>query len=284
MQPPSVEELEYQDEEAIDLLNLNTGASTTTASYKSPSSNFDLLSGLNDNASSSFGDFVSSGTAPVINPKTTTDDLFDPFGTANANADNKNTLLGDWANVNVAPNINVTNPLPEQQQKPKDLFADLADLTAGLNFNNQKTTSNGNSSPYMVPPTTPQHGPPTTPQHQARSPINSRPDYSRSHFDNLNKGEQKIDTKNGKPKTEDVFGDLLGSQGYQFANKKDNFPRTINEMRKEELIKEMDPDKLRILEWVSISSFLNLNSYPNSTYSYGIMTFYYKVCPKNIMK
>lgn len=51
-------------------------------------------------------------------------------------------------------------------------------------------------------------------------------------------------------KSEDVFGDLLGSQGYQFAAKKDNAPRTINEMRKEEVAKDMDPEKLKIMEWV----------------------------------
>jgi cyclin G-associated kinase len=42
-----------------------------------------------------------------------------------------------------------------------------------------------------------------------------------------------------------VFGDLLGSQGYQFP-KRETGPRTINEMRKEELAKDMDPDKLKV--------------------------------------
>lgn len=44
----------------------------------------------------------------------------------------------------------------------------------------------------------------------------------------------------------DIFGDLLGSQGYQFSSKKEAGPRTINEMRKEELAKDMDPDKLKV--------------------------------------
>jgi hypothetical protein len=38
---------------------------------------------------------------------------------------------------------------------------------------------------------------------------------------------------------------LLGSQGYQFP-KRETGPRTINEMRKEELAKDMDPDKLKV--------------------------------------
>ena len=47
-------------------------------------------------------------------------------------------------------------------------------------------------------------------------------------------------------KSADVFGDLLGSQGYDFLSKKDAGPRTINEMRKEEIVKDMDPDKLKV--------------------------------------
>lgn len=118
---------------------------------------------------------------------------------------------------------------------------------------NLSASNNGTYSPQKAPSSTPQHtsspqaGVRTTPQHYAKSPVDPRPDYSRSHFDNVfNKNEPKTKTKSG-----DVFGDLLGSQGYQFAAKKDNTPRTINEMRKEELAKDMDPDKLKIMEWVS---------------------------------
>eukprot|EP00106_Octopus_bimaculoides_P013233 XP_014780675.1 PREDICTED: cyclin-G-associated kinase-like [Octopus bimaculoides] len=49
-----------------------------------------------------------------------------------------------------------------------------------------------------------------------------------------------------KPKVDtDTFGDLLGG----FSSKKANEPRTIGEMRKDILAKEMDPDKLKIMEW-----------------------------------
>lgn len=48
-----------------------------------------------------------------------------------------------------------------------------------------------------------------------------------------------------------MFGDLLGSQGYDFA-KREAGPRTMNAMRKEEMAKEMDPEKIKILEWVSV--------------------------------
>ncbi|XP_057696847.1 putative tyrosine-protein phosphatase auxilin isoform X1 [Corythoichthys intestinalis] len=45
------------------------------------------------------------------------------------------------------------------------------------------------------------------------------------------------------------FDDLLSGQG--FAGPKDKKgPRTIAEMRKEEMAKEMDPEKIKILEWI----------------------------------
>lgn len=44
-----------------------------------------------------------------------------------------------------------------------------------------------------------------------------------------------------------MFGDLLGNQGFDFSNiKKESGPKTINAMRKEELAKDMDPDKMKV--------------------------------------
>lgn len=196
----------------------------------SASSNFDLLSGLADSSNSNFPNFPSNPT-PAPAPQPT---LFDPFGSA----DPQNNLLGGWGNFNSAQ----PPPSEPQPQKPTDFFADLG------NLGGNKWNSNA-SSPNKVPPTTPQHIPtgtpqhkPGTPQHQAKSPA----DYSRSHFDTLgDKNEPKV-----KPKSDDVFGDLLGSQGYKFTAKKDNTPRTINDMRKEDMVTYMDPDKIKIMEWV----------------------------------
>lgn len=57
---------------------------------------------------------------------------------------------------------------------------------------------------------------------------------------------------------QDIFGDLLGSQGYSFTSSKSSSgPRTINEMRKEEMVKEMDPDKLKVRIYIHYSC-LNL--------------------------
>ncbi|TNM88247.1 hypothetical protein fugu_006468 [Takifugu bimaculatus] len=45
------------------------------------------------------------------------------------------------------------------------------------------------------------------------------------------------------------FDDLLSGQGFSGTKDKKG-PRTIAEMRKEELAKEMDPEKIKILDWI----------------------------------
>lgn len=90
-------------------------------------------------------------------------------------------------------------------------------------------------TPRASPAHTPAHMP-HTPQHQ--------PDYNRAHFE---PAKTPADDKPRKPM--DVFGDLLGSQGYDFAAKRDTGPKTMNAMRKEEMVKDMDPEKLKIHEW-----------------------------------
>ncbi|XP_045604252.1 cyclin-G-associated kinase isoform X1 [Procambarus clarkii] len=104
--------------------------------------------------------------------------------------------------------------------------------------------------PPQPPPTQPQQPPiagktPTgTPHHQMKSPC--QPNYGRVNFD--------VSGKNigGTPKGrvgEDAFGDLLGSQGFSFSSGKDSGPRTMAEMKKVELAKSMDPEKLKVMEW-----------------------------------
>ncbi|GLV44488.1 auxilin [Carabus blaptoides fortunei] len=277
---PAVIELEPEEprqklEEAVDLLNLNSGPSAMQHTpSKTSNSNVDLLGGLADTSTDSFGDFAScpisdssfGGFSSTSNTSGTTaqnpDLLFDPFGTS-----------GGWDNVGMKPNVmgagaGVSPAMHKStdsvQSKPADLFADLGNLSASWAAGQSSPTSDGGHSPQHVPPTTPIHQSTpvnaqqstpqqqTTPLHQAKSPAaDSRPDYSRSHFDTVFNNGGKTDPKDkGTKKTGDVFGDLLGSQGYQFASKRDNSPRTINEMRKEELARDMDPEKLKILEWV----------------------------------
>nr|XP_053649196.1 cyclin-G-associated kinase-like [Cherax quadricarinatus] len=83
-----------------------------------------------------------------------------------------------------------------------------------------------------------------TPHHQMKSP--SQPNYGRVNFDAAGKNV------GGTPKGrvgEDAFGDLLGSQGFSFSSGKDSGPRTMAEMKKVELAKSMDPEKLKVMEW-----------------------------------
>lgn len=168
----------------------------------------------------------------------------------------------------------------------RDPFADIANLASGLNMNwgGSNNGNSANSSKVPTPATatqqniqfsspshqhlnaTPSPRAPSTPIHQTRSPNDPKPDYSRSHFDqnaHQNTAQQqqqnKQQTKSGSATAAtgcDIFADILGSQGYNFASKSNTGPRSINEMRKEELVKDMDPDKLKIMEWVNLSLFI----------------------------
>lgn len=178
-----------------------------------------------------------------------------------------------------------SEPSPTTQpQKPLDPFADIANLASDLNINFNRSTLGSKSasttpvghSPQPTQFSSPTHRPtPSPPQSQSQMPFNkaqpqpqpqpafaktsphaqpqpqatqSRPDYSRTHFDTPKTGQQAA---GGGAKGSDIFADILGQQGYSFGSKMHQGPRSINEMRKEELVKDMDPKKVRIMEWVS---------------------------------
>lgn len=76
-----------------------------------------------------------------------------------------------------------------------------------------------------------------SPTKSARTPV--EPNYSGINIE--------PETTKAPPKTGgDIFGDLLGSQGYTFSSKSNSGPKTINEMRREDLVKEIDPEKLKV--------------------------------------
>lgn len=118
-------------------------------------------------------------------------------------------------------------------------------------------TSTQYSSPTHQNATPQARAAPTTPINQARSPCSessTKSDYSRSHFDE-NQANQKAKASacvggGAGVGGGDIFADILGQQGYNFASKANAGPRSINDMRKVDLVKEMDPDKLRIFQWV----------------------------------
>ncbi|XP_034117505.1 cyclin-G-associated kinase [Drosophila albomicans] len=169
-------------------------------------------------------------------------------------------------------------PSPTQPPKPLDPFADIANLASDLNINFNRSTLGPKStsttpvghSPQTTQFSSPTHIPvPNQPQAQPRSQSQpqpafskpqpqpqpqpqatpqSRPDYSRMHFDAPKPGQQAGGVGGGA-KSSDIFADILGQQGYSFGSKMNQGPRSINEMRKEELVRDMDPKKVRIMEW-----------------------------------
>ncbi|XP_034035455.1 putative tyrosine-protein phosphatase auxilin [Thalassophryne amazonica] len=85
------------------------------------------------------------------------------------------------------------------------------------------------------------------------SPQN-RPNYN-VNFSAIGGGSPSAGSKvqagmGSKPKASEAnFDDLLCGQGFAGTKEKKG-PRTIAEMRKEEMAKEMDPEKIKILDWI----------------------------------
>lgn len=213
-----------------------------------------------------------NATAPINNNVN-----LDPFGGA---------AFGASTEV-LRPTSTETSPSqakqpPTMPQNSKDPFADMANLASGLNLNwgaqSGQTKPTSGTSPNTTQFSSPTHqfggfiptantAQPAPSMQQARSPMEnqqpSRPDYSRSHFEakakqngtnNVNVGSSVGNPGGGGGGVGDIFADILGQQGYNFATKPQGGPRSINEMRKEELVKDMDPDKLKIMEWVYLAS------------------------------
>uniref|UniRef100_A0AAQ5YHW0 Auxilin n=1 Tax=Amphiprion ocellaris TaxID=80972 RepID=A0AAQ5YHW0_AMPOC len=143
---------------------------------------------------------------------------------------------------------------PTHQTKPNTLdpFADIGNL--GGSLGGQKLQFSwwqpqaGASFPSWQPGPSPSHTPMphTSPQ--------NRPNYNVS-FSAMGGGSPSAGGKpqaamGSKPKASHAnFDDLLSGQGFAGTKEKKG-PRTIAEMRKEEMAKEMDPEKLKILDWI----------------------------------
>ncbi|XP_020661738.3 auxilin isoform X6 [Pogona vitticeps] len=167
---------------------------------------------------------------------------------------------------------------PTHQAKPQSLdpFADLGALGANLagcpSFASKPSTPTGlgGGFPPMGSPQKPSPQPmgggiwqqgtgypwpqsQTKPQQSMpHSSPQNRPNYNVS-FSSVPGGQNERGKVSGssdsKPKVSADFEDLLSGQGFN-AHKDKKGPRTIAEMRKEEMAKEMDPEKLKILEWI----------------------------------
>ncbi|KAK7579810.1 hypothetical protein V9T40_000439 [Parthenolecanium corni] len=247
-------------QEKVNLLDISFSDSSENASRnvqlsgKTDGDSFDLL-----------GDLGSFQSQPItINPNPNkmdrkADIVFDPFdfnvGGRQDPPFNTPTAPNDFLGTIPVPNPFPMNPTSIQRNVSTpnltaDLFGDLDKV--GKNSVNKGSAG---MSPQHRPSS---HGTPhfsSTPMSPVGSPMKRNimspcePSYSRSHFDTI------LKTDAGNPQKsksgEDIFGDLLGSQGYSFTSSKSSSgPRTINEMRKEEMAREMDPDKLKVYTWV----------------------------------
>ncbi|KAG7212508.1 hypothetical protein KM043_012818 [Ampulex compressa] len=168
--------------------------------------------------------------------------LFDPLGGSTGN-----NLLGgpSYNKSNTAKSPNAEDNFPRNASVPnfgaqtKDPFANLAgSLGAGLTSSWNGTPKNSN---------TPQSASPAP----ASTPIHASPSMHKSNIGNDTNGGD-ANASASKSTKGDAFEDLLGSQGYNFFSsrkaEKDS-PKTINQMRKVEAAKTMDPDRMKIAEW-----------------------------------
>ncbi|XP_078043088.1 cyclin-G-associated kinase [Augochlora pura] len=224
----------------------------TVPTISDPAQN-DLLFGhgqqptKHDNTNNNMNDLLFNQSQSTVKPEMN-DFLFDPLaGNATAN----NLLGGGIQNVksNPARSPNVEENFPRNSSVPnfaatqnKDPFANLANsLGAGLTSSWNGTPRNSNTplSASPAPASTPIHSSPNTHKSNVTGETNAADNNGSS-------------SGNKSAKSGDAFEDLLGSQGYNFFSsrkaEKDS-PKTINQMRKVEAAKTMDPDRLKIAEW-----------------------------------
>lgn len=145
------------------------------------------------------------------------------------------------------------------QAKPSsfDPFADLDHLGSSLQNkgsssqfsarSNDKTFKKKHSKPTPKPQTTNASW-----QSQPKAIINTKPNYSTNFSVIGGREERGIRAPNFGPKpkvTESDFGDLLTNQGFSARTDRCG-PKTIAEMRRQEMTRDMDPLKLKILDWI----------------------------------
>ncbi|KAG8186867.1 hypothetical protein JTE90_024110 [Oedothorax gibbosus] len=176
---------------------------------------------------------------------------------AGANASSANAFLGQRLTPGGIPR-NASTPNLEALAK-SDPFADLGSfgkMKFGQESQAPETAPSNNqfmnSSPQHIPRNQ-SYGGSANSAFQGAPPTAKGPDYNRTHFSSVF-GEQGAKKGGGAPKpklAEDEFTDLLGGQGFTGFTKKSDGPRTIAEMRREELSTTMDPEKLKIMDWTT---------------------------------
>uniref|UniRef100_A0AAX7V271 Cyclin-G-associated kinase n=1 Tax=Astatotilapia calliptera TaxID=8154 RepID=A0AAX7V271_ASTCA len=227
-----------------------------------------------------------SGATPDQKPM---GDLFDPFGMGSGSGvgssvgssrqasgpDLFGDLLGSDSSATSGFGSAHSNATPEDCQSYKPLHLSHLHLfpigssssnLSGPSFSTKGPSSSSSSAkPQAQPwqsarPTSAQNkpwisgsGPKGSSASQPAGTQSSKPNYN-LNFSSVIGGREERGVRGPgfgpKPKVkEDDFGDLLSTQG--FASKPDKKgPRTIAEMRRQEITKDMDPLKLQILDWI----------------------------------
>lgn len=255
------------------------GSFSRSATSSSTDPNSSVMPDLNNIQIDEFNAF--GGNNENDNVQRNQNQQFDPF--RNESFANNSDVLQPTSRES-SPQSQQPPSFPVNVNNNRDPFAGIANLASGLNLNwnaqqsaQTRLTTGVSPNTTQFPSPTHQMGnfkssttsplAPSTPMHQAKSPVNGqppRPDYSRSHFDVKTKQNGTAaaaaataaagNCASGPGSTAagggDIFADILGQQGYSFASKPNQGPRSINEMRKGELVRDMDPDKLKIMEWV----------------------------------
>ncbi|NXO75048.1 GAK kinase, partial [Sitta europaea] len=140
-----------------------------------------------------------------------------------------------------------------------DPFADLANLGSGLpgsstggllgsGFSQKTAPSQKLGNQWQKSPQTKN----TSWQSQTKSSTAAKPNYTvnLSVIGGREERGVRAPSFGQKPKvSENDFEDLLSNQGFSAKSDKKG-PKTIAEMRKQEMSKDMDPLKLKILEWI----------------------------------
>ncbi|KAI8787018.1 cyclin-G-associated kinase isoform X1 [Biomphalaria glabrata] len=150
----------------------------------------------------------------------------------------KQDPFADLGNLGAKSSFKGSNPSFSQKQQPSAMGAMSGMSAAGLQ------PRPAFQSPAAQPPRPQQQ---QSPQLRPQQPqAFSKPNYSSSVIGDR---EDRSARKNFGPKpkvTADTFNDLLGE--HQFSSRKDE-PKTLGDMKKKQMAEEMDPIKLKVMEW-----------------------------------
>ncbi|XP_060004957.1 cyclin-G-associated kinase isoform X2 [Lagenorhynchus albirostris] len=153
-------------------------------------------------------------------------------------------------------------PASQTKSQSQDPFADLGDLSSGLQGSPAASTPGGFGPKAAPPPKAsgswqtsrpPAQGAPWPPQAKPAPTASAqpRPNYNSSFSVIGSREERGVRAPSFGPKprvSENDFEDLLSNQGFSSrADRKG--PRTIAEMRRQDQARDSDPLKLKLLDW-----------------------------------